>query len=641
MAIGPSRCPRPSAARALRKLDSRIRLRARTQVGRPRRRHRDLRCQRPDGDGDPPGFSRSGPGDPRRRIGRRLRRCSGGRVSDGAVDHGCGQRGEGGTTESGRAPPHDRRRRTTIRAGHPAGHRAHHSQIVWPSSPSPTPVRAHRTHVSTDSRCTQLGRTAMSATPFTRRKFLISTAAAASSAWFLAACSGGEPETPAAAPQSPKLVPQSDIDKAMDTATTLTFWTWVPDIQNEIKLFTTKYPKIKVNLVNVGQGAPHYQKLRTAIQAGQGAPDVAQVEFQFINSFTLGEGNLLDLTPYVPATLKDSYPEWVWSQVNTNGGLWGIPQDTGPMGLLYREDLLQQAGLQAPKTWDDFAAAAQTYHSKNSKSYLVNVAPNQPGQFVAYLWQAGVRPFTFDGQQTVKVDLANPEAQKIAKFWGDLVTSGTASNDADFNDTWYQGLSNGKYATLPIAAWGPVFLQGAAGKTSGKWRANTRPKGDPSNVVSSNWGGSTDAVLKLSKNQIAASQFALFLNTDKESALKFANEQYLFPAMKEILTDPSFVNQESKFYGGQKVNEKFAQISETVSPDFQWLPFMDYVYTNFNETLGKAFADKTDAVAGLQAWQDACANFAKDQGFTVACPSLGPWHYQRQAPSSYCLERGF
>jgi multiple sugar transport system substrate-binding protein len=77
-------------------------------------------------------------------------------------------------------------------------------------------------------------------------------------------------------------VPQSDIDKAMDTETTLTFWTWVPNIQNEVKLFTTKYPKIKVNVVNVGQGAPHYQKLRTAIQAGQGAPDVAQVEFQFI-----------------------------------------------------------------------------------------------------------------------------------------------------------------------------------------------------------------------------------------------------------------------------------------------------------------------------------------------------------------------
>jgi multiple sugar transport system substrate-binding protein len=458
----------------------------------------------------------------------------------------------------------------------------------------------------------------MSATPFTRRKFLISTAAAASSAWFLAACSGGEPDTPAAAPQSPQQIPQSEIDAAMNTDTTLTFWTWVPDIENEVKLFTTKYPKIKVNVTNVGQGGPHYQKLRSTIQSGQGAPDVAQVEFQFINSFTLGEGDLLDLTPYAPPTLKDSYPGWVWSQVFTNGGLWGIPQDTGPMGLLYREDLLQEVGLEAPKTYDDFAAAAETYHSKNPKSYLVNVAPNQAGQFVAFLWQAGVRPFSFDGQQTVKVDLANEQAKSVAKYWGDLVTSGTASNVTDFTDPWYQGLAGGKWASLLIAAWGPVFLQGTAGKTSGKWRAADLPQWDANNVVSSNWGGSTDAVLKLSKNQIAASQLALFINTDKESALMMANEQFLFPALNEILEDPSFVDQESKFYGGQKVNEKFAQISQTVSPDFQWLPFMDFVYTNFPETLGKAFADKTDAVAGLQAWQDACAKFAKDQGFTVS-----------------------
>ena len=75
-----------------------------------------------------------------------------------------------------------------------------------------------------------------------------------------------------------------------------------------------------------------------------------------------------------------------------------------------------------------------------------------PGQIVAYLWQAGVRPFAFDGAETVKVDLANEEAKKVVKFWGDLVTSGTASNDADFNDSWYQGLANGKWASLPIAA---------------------------------------------------------------------------------------------------------------------------------------------------------------------------------------------
>ena len=107
----------------------------------------------------------------------------------------------------------------------------------------------------------------------------------------------------------------------------------------------------------------------------------------------------------------------------------------------------------------------------------------------------------------------------MVKFWGDLVTSGVASNDADFNDSWYQGFSSGKYASWPTAAWGPVFLQGAAAKTSGKWRAADLPQWDASTTVSSNWGGSTDAVLKLSKNPIAAAQLALYINTNQESAL--------------------------------------------------------------------------------------------------------------------------
>jgi multiple sugar transport system substrate-binding protein len=45
---------------------------------------------------------------------------------------------------------------------------------------------------------------------------------------------------------------------------------------------------------------------------------------------------------------------------------------------------------------------------------------------------------------------------------------------------------------------------------------------------------------------------------------------------------------------------------------------MDYVYSSFNETLGKSIADKSDLVAGLQSWQDQVAKYAKDQGFTVS-----------------------
>ena len=83
------------------------------------------------------------------------------------------------------------------------------------------------------------------------------------------------------------------------------------------------------------------------------------------------------------------------------------------------------------------------------------------------------------------------------------------------------------------------------------------------------------------------------------------------------LKDPGFVDDKSAFYGGQQVNKEFAAISATVTPDFAWLPFMDYAYSSFNETLGKAFADRTDLATGLKAWQAALTTYATQQGFTV------------------------
>ncbi len=454
-------------------------------------------------------------------------------------------------------------------------------------------------------------------TSLSRRGFL-GTMSLASAAVFFGACSGGDgggggPAAPSAGPK----VSQADIDAAMTKPTTLTFWSWVPDLQNQVDLFEKKYPAVKVKLVNVGAGAPHYQKMRAAIQSGQGAPDVAQVEYQYLPSFTLGD-NLLDISPYGGGDIKSQFPEWVWSQVSKGEAVYGVPQDVGPMGLLYRDDLLKEAGIEVPTTWADFAAAADKYRAANAKSYLANLAPNDPGHFVSYLWQRGARPFAFDGDKTVTVNLASAEAKEVAQFWGDMVAKDVVSVDADFNDAWYQGFSNGRYAAWPAAAWGPVFLQGTAKKTSGKWRAADLPQWDPATPASGNWGGSTDAVLKGSANPIAAAQLALFINTDKESALRLATEQFLFPPSTTILEDPEFADQESPFYGGQKVNEKFTEISATVTPDFAWVPFMDFVYSNFTDTLGKAIADKGDLVAGLQKWQDGVAGYAKAQGFTVA-----------------------
>ena len=431
----------------------------------------------------------------------------------------------------------------------------------------------------------------------------------------LAACSGGSGDDKggqAAPPAS-----QTDVDKALQTPTTLTFWTWVPDIEKEVALFEKKYPAIDVKVVNAGQGEPQYTKLRTALKAGTGAPDVAQIEFQYIPTFSLTK-SLVDLRPYGAETQKDKFVDWTWGQVTgANGEIWAYPQDTGPMGMLYRQDIFEKYGIEVPKTWDEFAAAARKLHAADPKVFLTNLASNQNGAYMGLLWQAGAKPFTNTAPDAVTVKLNDEVSKKVGDYWGGLIKEGVVTADADFNDAWYQALNRGKYATWLTAAWGPVFLTGSAASTTGKWRAAPLPQWAAGENVSGNWGGSTSAVIAGTKNPIAAAKFAEFLNTDPASTKQFATEQFLFPATKAVLQDSAFIGQKPKFYGGQTVNQVFSEISDTVDTQFQWPPFLDQAVNDWDETVGKSFADKTDTGAALDQWQTRVSEYAKNQGFKV------------------------
>ena len=458
--------------------------------------------------------------------------------------------------------------------------------------------------------------------PMNRRRFLGATGGLTAGAALAAACGSGGGSGGGSSAASATPLSQAAIDKAMTTPTTLTFWTWLPNVTAEVALFQKKYPAIRVNVVNAGQGAAQYTKLRTALQANSGAPDLCQIEYQYIPTFTITK-SLLDLSPYGASAIKSKFVDWTWGQVSgANGEVWAIPQDTGPMGMLYRKDIFDAHGISVPTTWDEFADAARKLHAADPKVYLTNMSANEPAAWHGLLWQAGSKPYSVSADgSTVTLGVNDAASKKVGAYWGQLAQQGVISTDPDFTDSWYTGFNKGKYATWLTAAWGPLFLSGSAQATSGKWRAAPLPQWDASSAASGNWGGSTTAVIKSTKNPIAAAMFAQFLNSDPDSAKMFATTQFLFPATKALLADPSFSGQGSAFYGGQQVNKLFGQISDTVSSSFQWPPFLDQDVTDWTNTVGKALADKTDVVTALGTWESQLTTYAKNQGFTVSTAS--------------------
>ena len=147
---------------------------------------------------------------------------------------------------------------------------------------------------------------------------------------------------------------------------TLEVWSWVPGLDKTVAAFTKAYPDITVKITNLGGGPNTYTKLQTALKAGSGAPDVAQIEYGFLPSFA-DTGGLVDLSKFGANDYRKYFVPWTWGQVSPEGkAVYAIPQDTGPFAMVYRDDVLKKYSVAVPKTWDQYATAAASVNSKSA-----------------------------------------------------------------------------------------------------------------------------------------------------------------------------------------------------------------------------------------------------------------------------------
>ena len=399
---------------------------------------------------------------------------------------------------------------------------------------------------------------------------------------------------------------------------TLTYWSWDTFAPTLAAMYEKAHPNVTIKVVNAGQGLAEYTKLRTAILAHTGVPDIIDMEFPEMRTFET-TNNLLDLSKYGANSVASTFIPWVWGQVSANGQTYGIPLATGQMGLLYRNDLLAKYKIAVPTTYAQFATAAAKLHAADPSAYLTNFAPNDYNAFMGLIWQAGARPFKQTGKTSWDINLTSPQIQQVADYWGRLIANGSVAADSDYTTDWYQGMSSGKYASWLVAAWGPYFLTNVAANTSGHWRAAGLPQWSAGANVSGNEGGGATVGYAGTAYPAAVTNFLEWTVTNPAPADYLAQKQFRFPVTNAEASNPAFLSEKVPFYGGQQVNAVFAQVAKGVDKSFEWAPFNDYVASAFSDTVSKAFAGKqTNLLPALQAWQSEVVSYAKKQGFTVS-----------------------
>ncbi|HEX8507953.1 MAG TPA: sugar ABC transporter substrate-binding protein [Propionibacteriaceae bacterium] len=428
-----------------------------------------------------------------------------------------------------------------------------------------------------------------------------------------AACGGGGGGGGGAAPEAQGNA--ADVDAALQAGGTLTYWSWTPSAEAQVAAFEKAYPKVDIKLVNAGTGQTHYTKLQNAIKAGSGAPDVAQIEYFALPQFALAK-SLVDLNAYGFGSFKDQYSPGPWSSVAINNGLFGLPQDSGPMAMFYNKTVFDKHKIAVPKTWDEYIAAAKKLNAADPKAFMVNDT-GDAGFTTSMIWQAGGRPFQTNGSE-VTVNLQDEGSKKWANTWNPLVQDKLVSTVPGWTDDWFKSIGNGSIATLLAGAWMPGVLESSAKPGAGQWRVAPLPTYDGAPANAEN-GGGAQSVLAQSKSQALAAGFVKWLNNDKESIKVFLKSGG-FPATTADLTSPSFLSYSSKYFGGQKINQVLAPGAEAVSPGWNYLPYQTYANSVFPDTVGQSYAKRVDLNTGLQAWQKSLVDYGTEQGFTVKAP---------------------
>ena len=445
-----------------------------------------------------------------------------------------------------------------------------------------------------------------------RRAVLRATAVVSALALTATACSPGAgsaaPEATSAAPAS-----SAQLQSALDKGGELSMWAWDPAEKEIVAKFEKAYPKVKVNLQNVGTGNDQYTKLQNAIKAGRGIPDIAQVEFYAIPQFAITK-SLADLTPLGAGSLDKTYTSGDWGASQVGGKILGLPQGSGPMVLFYNKAVFDKYKLTVPTTWDEYVADAKKLHAADPKKFIT--ADNGDSGFTAsMIWQAGGRPYKVDGTD-VTIDFNAPGVDKFTKMWQPLVDQKLLAKINPWTDEWFQALSDGTIATLASGAWMPANLEGSAPKASGDWRVTQMPQYEKGKSVTAQNGGGGLSILEASPHKDLAYAFLHYAAVGP-GAQTYADTGE-FPTQNAILNSPEFLNAAPKYFGGQKINQVLSAAAGNVAPGWQYLPFQPYANTIFANTVGQAWtASGTTIQAGLMDWQKASLKYAQEQGFTV------------------------
>ncbi|PZD96342.1 ABC transporter substrate-binding protein [Paenibacillus sambharensis] len=341
-------------------------------------------------------------------------------------------------------------------------------------------------------------------------------------------------------------------DGAGEEAVTLKYWTFVElhgqHFQSMLKNWNKDHPDRQIKLeVSVMPYDDMHNKLSIALQTGQGAPDISDIEVGKFPDFLNGTPQLEPLNDVVEP-YKESIVQSRLDLYTKDGTIYGLPTHVGAAVAFYNTEILEEAGVDYKTivTWEDYKKAGMAVYEKTGK-YMGTADTSAGWQLSMMLAQQG-SDFT---DEAGKPNINSPEMIKGLGILKDLqqnnVLATVAGGQPDTEEA-YGEFNTGSYASAMMPFWFMSRYVNYMPDLQGKIAIAPIPVIEQGMSSSYGGGGTGTVVTKQAKDAQLAKDFLAFAKLTLDANINIWNTLGFDPVNTELWTQEDIThNKDNKF----------------------------------------------------------------------------------------------
>ena len=360
---------------------------------------------------------------------------------------------------------------------------------------------------------------------------------------------------------------QLGVATAGANAVELSYWTFVDlhgkHFEKMLDLWNQDNPdrQIKLNVTVMPYDDMH-NKLLIAVQTGQGAPDMSDIELGRFPDFLAGDQvPLVDLTDSV-APYKDKIVESRLGIYSKDGKVYGFPTHVGGTVAFYNVEILEEAGVdyKTIKTWEDYKQAGIKVYEKTG-NYLGTADTSAGWEASIILAQQGVDYVDSNGNPRVN----SPEMIKGYEMLKDLQENNVIATIPGGQPDTEEGKGEynmGNYASALMPLWFMSRYTNEILDLNGKIAIAPLPVFEEGQPRSVGLGGTGTVVTNTAADIELAKDFLTFAKISEQANIEIWNTLGFDPVNTEVWTNKEVTHNPDNEFVKYFVNNPFDVLNE-------------------------------------------------------------------------------